>query len=62
MYWGCEGCHWLGLLMLVAWWLCWWKVWGPWVWQGTLELMEDVEGLGVLLDGTFGCLPKALEL
>ena len=29
---------------------------------GTLELMEDVEGLGKLLDGTFGCPPKALEL
>ena len=29
---------------------------------GTLELMEDVEGLGELLDVTFGCLPKALEL
>ena len=29
---------------------------------GTLELMEDVEGLGELPDGTFGCLPKALEL
>ena len=29
---------------------------------GTLEVMEEVEGLGVLADGTFGCLPKALEL
>ena len=29
---------------------------------GTLELMADVEGLGELPDGTFGCLPKALEL
>ena len=29
---------------------------------GTLEVMEGVEGLGELLDGTFGCLLKPLEL
>ena len=29
---------------------------------GTLEVMEDVEGLGELLDGTFGCLLKLLWL
>ena len=29
---------------------------------GTLEVMEDMEGLGELLDGTFGCPPKTLEL
>ena len=29
---------------------------------GTLEVMEDVEGLGELLDGTFGCPLKLLWL
>ena len=29
---------------------------------GMLEVMEDVEGLGELLDGTFGCPLKLLEL
>ena len=29
---------------------------------GTLEVMEDVEGLGELLDGTFGCPLKLLLL
>ena len=29
---------------------------------GTLEVMEDVEGLGELLDGTFGCLLKLSEM
>ena len=29
---------------------------------GTLEVMEGVEGLGELLDGTFGCPLKLSEL
>ena len=29
---------------------------------GTLEVMEGVKGLGELLDGTFGCPLKPLEL
>ena len=29
---------------------------------GTLEVVEEVEGLGEILDGTFGCPLKLLEL
>ena len=29
---------------------------------GTLEVMEDVEGLGELLDGTFGCPAQSIGI